>query len=157
MDPDEPPDSSRSTADPNVVVADTAALAANSAERAQAAAADAITNAQTAAAGVAVVAAEETRQSEERLAQWQTSIVQQNEALAESLRAQSAATEAKLAEAMDAILSIRTRLDKPPESPASRESGSSGETPPPGEETPPGETEPPAEPKPARKRAHRWI
>jgi hypothetical protein len=142
--------------DPNVVVSDTAALAANSAERAQAAAADAIANAQTAAAGVAAIAAEETRQSEERLAQWQTSIVRQNEALAESLRAQSAATEAKLKETMDAVLSIQARLDKPPESQANPESGSSAKTRQ-GAEAPAEETPPPAEPKPARKRAHRWI
>ena len=138
--------------EPNVVVADTAALAANSAERAQAAAADAIANAQTAAAGVAVVAAEETRQSEERLAQWQTTIQTRQEELAGNLQAQNQALETKLAQTMDAILSIRTRLDKPPESPKSPENGSSGESPP---EQP--ETEPPPEPKPARKRAHRWI
>ena len=151
MAPDDPP-----PPDPNVVVSDTAALAANSAERAQAAAQDAIAHAQTAAAGVAVVAAEETRQSEERLAQWQSSIQTRQEQLASDIGTQSAAMEAKLAEAMDAILSIRTRLDKPPESPPSPTPGSSGETPP-GEAPPPGETEPPAEPKPARKRAHRWI
>lgn len=142
------------TPDPNIVVADTAALAANSAERAQAAAADAIDNAQHAAAGLAVVAAEETRQSEERLAQWQTSIVQQNAELAESLRAQNAATEAKLAEAMDAILSIRSSLEKPPGSPASR-----GSDPPSDPQSP--EAPPPAEPDPApsppKKKAHRWI
>ena len=143
--------------DPAVVV-DTAALAANSAERAQAAAADAISNAQQAAAGVAVVAAEETRQSEERLAQWQTTIQTQNAELAESLRAQNQATEAKLAEALDQILSIRTRLDKPPESQASPASGSSAETPPAGAEGSEAKPEaPPAEPKPAKRKAHRWI
>ena len=142
-------------ADPNVVVSDTAALAANSAERAQAAAADAIEHAQTAAAGVAVVAAEEARQSEERLAQWQTTIQTRQEELAGNLQAQNQALEAKLAQTMDAILSIQTRLDKPPGSPKSPENESSGESPP--AEEPPGETQPPAEPKPARKRAHRWI
>jgi hypothetical protein len=146
MAPDEQP-----PPDPNIVVADTAALAANSAERAQAAAADAIEHAQHAAAGVAVVAAEESRLSEERLAQWQTTIQTRQEELAGSLQAQNQALETKLAQTMDAILSIQQRLDKPPETPPSPESGSSGETP------PPGETEPPAEPKPARKRAHRWI
>jgi hypothetical protein len=142
--------------DPNPVIADTAALAANSAERAQAAAADAIANANTAAAGVAVVAAEETRQSEERLAQWQTQIQSENATLRGELSETKSALEARLAETMDAILSIQTRLDKPPGNPPNRENGSSGESPPQGEEAP-GETEPPAEPKPARKRAHRWI
>ena len=151
------PDDAPAPVDPTVV-ADTAALAANSAERAQAAAADAIQNANTAAAGVAVVAAEETRQSEERLAAWQTSIVQQNAELAESLRAQNQATETKLAEALDQILSIRSKLEKPQESPASQESGSSAGTPPPGTEGSEGNPEaPPAEPKPAKRKAHRWI
>lgn len=138
---------------PDVVVADTAALAANSAERAQAAAADAINHAQTAAAGVAVVAAEETRQSEERLAQWQSSIQTQQEKLASDLRASSEATEAKLAQALDQILSIRTKLEKSPETRPNPDPGSSGETPPEAGE----ETTPPAEPKPAKRRAHRWI
>jgi hypothetical protein len=137
---------------PDAVVADTAALAANSAERAQAAAADAIQHAQNAAAGVAVVAAEETRQSEERLAQWQTSIQARNEELAAALKAQSEATEAKLAEAMDRILSIQTKLERPPENPPSPDRGSSEKSPP-----PEAETKPPAETKPAPKRAHRWI
>jgi hypothetical protein len=136
---------------PDEIVADTAALAANSAERAQAAADDAIANAQTAVAGVAVVAAEETRQSEERLAAWQTQIQSENATLKDELSAQSQAFEAKLAATMDAILSIQTRLDKPPDLPASPPNGSSGETP------PAGETKPPEEPKPTRKRAHRWI
>ena len=151
------PDDAPPPVDPTVV-ADTAALAANSAERAQAAAADAIQNANSAAAGVAVVAAEESRQSEERLAQWQQSIVQQNAELAESLRAQNQATETKLAEALDQILSIRNKLEKPPASPESPENGSSAATPQgaaAGSEANP-ET-PPAEPKPARKKAHRWI
>jgi hypothetical protein len=140
--------------DPNVVVSDTAALAANSAERAQAAAADAIANAQNAAAGVAVVAAEETRQSEERLAQWQTQIHSENATLRAELSQTKSALETRLAETMDAILSIQQRLPAKPESPKSPENGSSGESPP---EQPPEETEPPPEPKPARKRAHRWI
>jgi hypothetical protein len=148
----------QSPPDPNVVISDTAALAANSAERAQAAAADAIQHAQNAAAGVAVVAAEETRQSEERLAQWQTSIVRQNEETAAALRAQSEATQVKLAEAMDKILSIQTRLEKPPESPPSPESGSSAASPPAGAEGSEAHPEaPPSEPKPAKRKAHRWI
>jgi hypothetical protein len=149
MTPDETP------LDPGVV-ADTAALAANSAERAQAAAQDAIVNSQQAAAGLAVVAAEETRQSEERLASWQTTIQTRQEELAGNLQAQNQALEAKLAQTMDAILSIQTRLDKPPEPPPENPaSGSSGKSP--QAEQPSGETEPPAEPKPARKKAHRWI
>jgi hypothetical protein len=136
---------------PDPVVADTAALAANSAERAQAAATDAIDKAQQAAAGLAVVAAEESRQSEERLAQWQSSIQTQQERLASEAVAREQAVQAKLAEAMDAISSIRTRLDKPPGSPPSP-------TPESDEKSPPaGETQPPTEPKPERKRAHRWI
>ena len=134
------------------VVADTAALAANSAERAQAAAQDAIANAQTAAAGVAVVAAEETRQSEERLAQWQTTIQTRQEELAGALQAQNQETQTKLAEAMDKLLSIQARLEKSPASPSSPSPESSGETPP-----APAAEAPPSEPKPERKRAHRWI
>jgi hypothetical protein len=141
--------------DPSAVAADTAALAANSAERAAGAAQDAIVNAQTAAAGLAVVAAEETRQSEERLAEWQTSIAAQNAELAENLRAQSAATETKLAEAMDAILSIRSRLDKPPGNPPSPDPGSSDPQNPEANPEPPKEPEPP--PSPQKRKAHRWI
>lgn len=151
MDPASPP-----PPDPDAVIADTAALAANSAERAQAAAADAIANAQSAAAGVAVVAAEETRQSEERLAQWQTQMESSSATLREELSQRSAAMEAKLTDALDQILSIRNRLEKPPESQPNPAPGSSDGTPP--EPSPPaGEIKPPAEPKPERKRAHRWI
>src|ERR1700722_3395795 len=109
--------------DPNVVVADTAALAANSAERAQAAAADAIVNAQTAAAGVAVVAAEETRQTEERLAEWQSSIQSQHEKLSQNVMQDNEATQPQLGQALDQHSSIRSRRASPPESPASRGAG----------------------------------
>jgi hypothetical protein len=146
MGPDE------QTPEPDAVVADTAALAANSAERAQAAAADAIQHAQNAAAGVAVVAAEETRQSEERLAQWQTTIQTRQEELAGNLQAQNQALETKLAQTMDAILSIQSRLDKPPENPTNPDNAPSDPT---SGAEPPAEPEPP--PSPPKKKAHRWI
>jgi hypothetical protein len=140
---------------PDEVVADSAALAANSAERAQAAATDAIDKAQSAAAGLAVVAAEETRQSEERLAEWQNSLAQQHEKLSQDVMRQNAATEAKLAEAMDAILSIRSRLDKPPENPTSPVQGSSDPQNPSPPPEPAKEPEPPESP--PKRKAHRWI
>ena len=148
MDPDDDPP------DPNIVVADTAALAANSAERAQAAATDAIDKAQAAAAGLAVVAAEETRQSEERLAEWQNSIAQQHAKLSQDVTQQNEAMQRQLAEAMDRLTSIQSRLDKPPESQASPDHAApsapqSPEAPPPAEPDPP--------PSPPKKKAHRWI
>jgi hypothetical protein len=144
-------DSEPPSKEPDAVVADTAALAANSAERAQAAAADTMAQAQVAAATVAHQAAEEIRSTTEGLSEWQTSIQAQSAALAESLRVQQEKTEARLKETMDAILSIQTRLDKPPEIPPSPDQGSKEKSP------PEGEAKPREEPKPERKRAHRWI
>jgi hypothetical protein len=139
---------------PDEVVADTSALAANSAERAQAAAHDAIVTAEQAAAGLAVVAAEESRQSEERLATWQSSLQQQHEKLSSDVTQQNEQMRAQLAEALDRISSIQSRLETQP---ASRESPPAGESGEPIHDPPAGET-PPAEPKPAeRRRAHRWI
>jgi Tfp pilus assembly protein FimV len=137
---------------PGEVAADTAALAANSAERAQAAAADAIANAQVAAAGVASQAAEEIRSTQEGLNEWQTSIQARNAELAENLRAHVATTDQRLKETADQLSLILSRLDKPPENPGSPGQEPSGET-------PPAAAEPAAEPaKPAeRRRAHRWI
>jgi hypothetical protein len=140
---------------PDEVVADNAALTANSAERAQAAAADAIDKAQAAAAGLAVVAAEETRQSEERLAEWQTKIQSENETLRGELSQTKTALETRLSETMDAILSIQSRLDKPPASPASPAQGSSEPQNP--EANPQAPAEPPPPPSPPKKKAHRWI
>ena len=137
------------------VTADSAALAANAAERAQAAAADAIDKTQQAAAGLAVVAAEETRQSEERLAEWQSSIAQQHEKLSQSVTQQNELMQRQLAEAMDKLTSIQARLDKPPESPASPDQGSSDLQNPEANPKPPGEPEPP--PSPPKRKAHRWI
>ena len=139
---------------PDEVVADTSALAANSAERAQAAAHDAIVNAEQAAAGLAVVAAEESRQSEERLAEWQSSLQQAHEKLSQDVTRQNEETRAQLAQALDAITSIRSRLETPPESRESPPPPESDGTP----QEPPAEAEtPPPEPKPERRRAHRWI
>lgn len=140
---------------PDEVVADSAALAANSADRAQAAATDAIDKAQQAAAGLAVVAAEESRQSEERLAEWQSSIVSQHEKLSQSVMRQNAEMQAKLAEALDQLTSIRSRLDKPPENPTSPVQGSSDPQNPEAKPEPP--TEPEAPPSPPKRKAHRWI
>jgi exonuclease VII large subunit len=140
---------------PDEVTADSAALAANAAERAQAAAADAIDKTQQAAAGLAVVAAEETRQSEERLAEWQSSLQQQHAKLSQDVTQQNEAIRAQLAETMDKLTSIQLRLDKPPESPTSPVQGSSDPQNPSQAPEPP--KEPEAPPKVEKRKAHRWI
>jgi hypothetical protein len=138
---------------PDEVVADSAALAANSADRAQAAANDAIDKAQQAAAGLAVVAAEESRQSEERLAEWQSSLVSQHEKLSQSVTQQNVEIQAKLAETMDKLTSIQARLDKPPESPTSPDPDLSD----PQSQSPPPPPEPQPPESPPKRKAHRWI
>src|ERR1700733_722399 len=137
--------------EPSAVVADTAALAANSAERAQAAAADAIANAPAAAATVAQQSAEQIAETQEGLDQWRTTIQTRQEELAAGLQAQSQATEAKLAEIMDKLSSIPSRPEPKPGSPANPDPGSNEP------EAPPEEAPPPPEPSPPRKKAHRWI
>jgi hypothetical protein len=133
------------------VVADTAALAANSAERAQAAAADAIANAQVAAAGVAQQAAEEIRSTQQGLSEWQSSIQRQHELLASKVDAQGQATEARLRETTEALSSILSKLEPKLESPPNLNPASSEKL------EPRSETVTPAEPAPAKRKAHRWI
>lgn len=141
-------------APPPEVLADTAALAANSAERAQEAAAATMEHAHIAVAGVTEQAAAEIARTQEGLAQWQTSIQARNEELAAALRAQSEATETKLAEIMDRLTSIQSQPERRRESPESP--GREPSEPEAGEAAPP--ADPPPEPSPpAKRKAHRWI
>ena len=133
------------------VTADTAALAANSAERAQAAAQDAIVNAEKVVAAVTEQAAVEVQETQAGLETWQSSIEQRHEKLVLEAQRHAQGTQAKLAEAMEAITSIRSRLETPPENRKSPESAAPGD--PPAEETPPAAKEPEA----PRRKAHRWI
>jgi ABC-type transporter Mla subunit MlaD len=142
---------------PDAVVADTAQLAANAAERAQEAAAATMEHAQIAVADVTHQAAEQIAETQQGLSEWQNSIATQQEKLSRDVIAQREALEAKLAETMAAVTSqlssIQERLPPPPRSPANPDPGSN-------ETITPASTEPRSPPKeesPPRKRAHRWI
>jgi hypothetical protein len=127
------------------VAADSAQLAANAAEAAQLAAAQTMEHAQIAVAGVTQQAATEIAQTEERLAEWQSSQAKLLEQLASRVAGHEQATEARLKETTDQLSLILSRLEAqqaPQQSP----------------ETNPGEGAPPApEPEAPRRRAHRWT
>ena len=132
------------------VTADTAALAANSAERARDAAADAIANAQIAAAGVAQQAAHEIAETQEGLSEWQNSLQRQHEQLVSRVAAHEQTMEARWKETSDHLSSILSRLAPPPETRPRPSPGSSA----PSEGRP---TAPPQDNPPPKRKAHRWI
>jgi hypothetical protein len=124
------------------------------AERARAAADAASEAAASAAALAAVEAANVKQQASEKiaeveggLAEWQSS----HQRRAELLEQRAQELESKHEQTMEALRSIQSRLDKPPEPPPS---------PPPDLKNPAeSKTPPPPEPEspPAKRRAHRWI
>jgi hypothetical protein len=116
----------RHTETVETVTADSAQLAANAAEAAQLAAAETMQHANVAVAGVAQQAANEIADTEERLAQWQAGIATQQEQLASRVTQHEQQIEQKLKSTTDHLMSILSRLDKPPESPTSPPQDQSG-------------------------------
>jgi len=130
-----------------------AARAEASAQAAQEAASSAVVMADVAAAQAGAQAAQEINAYQERLAQCEARLqtaIQSQGALSAELAEHRTATESRMAEAMDRLTSIQSRLAPPPANPENPEPASA-------EGVPPAVAEPAREPELPRKRAHRWI
>lgn len=136
--------------DPNAAVADTAQLAANSAERAQEAAAATMEHASVAVAGVAQQAAAQIAETQEGLIEWQRSQERTLASLAEKVQQHEQRAETLARETTERLSSILSRLEPPLASPPNPQNGPAEAVPPEGVPAAP-------EPAPERRRAHRWI
>jgi DNA anti-recombination protein RmuC len=127
-----------------------AAQAAASAQAAQEAAGNTIAAANVAAAQATDTAAQSLNATEERLAQWQTTIQTRSEELAAGLQALSQRLETSTAETTEHLSLILKRLGPEPAPPPNPNTNAHG-----AEET--AEAPPPPESPPPRRRAHRWT